>query len=65
MLNRQRIPFIKVSKHFILHIVFFSYMIEDSNGVSHEFMLESEKYIGIKSEKEFFNNKKRCSSVIS
>ena len=31
-------------------------MIEDSNGVSHEFILESEKYIGIKSEKEFFSN---------
>ena len=40
-------------------------MIEDSNGVSREFILESEKYIGIKSEKDFFNNKKRCSSVIS
>ena len=31
-------------------------MIEDSNGVSREFILESEKYIGIKSEKDFLNN---------
>ena len=31
-------------------------MIEDSNGVSHEFVLESEKYIGIKSGKDFFNS---------
>jgi hypothetical protein len=40
-------------------------MIEDSKGVSHEFILESEKYIGIKSEKNFFSNNNRCSSVIS